>query len=75
MARRIFILNDLFVVPEARRRKVGRKLLDAAAQFGREAGAVRLALSTALDNVSAQTLYESAGWHRDNVFCAYQLPL
>jgi ribosomal protein S18 acetylase RimI-like enzyme len=75
MARRILILNDLFVAPDARRRKVARKLLDAAAQFGREAGAVRLVLSTALDNVPAQTLYESAGWHRDKVFCTYQLPL
>jgi len=75
MARRIFILNDLFVSPEARRRKVGRALLAAAANFGREAGALRLVLSTALDNASAQALYESAGWQRDRVFCTYTLPL
>ena len=74
-ARRIFILNDLFVTPEARRRKVGRALLTAAADFGRDAGALRLALSTALDNFSAQALYESADWQRDKVFCTYTLPL
>ncbi len=74
-ARRIFILNDLYVAPEARRRKVGRALLDAAARFAREAGAARLVLSTALDNVSAQALYESAGWQRDNEFYTYLLPL
>jgi ribosomal protein S18 acetylase RimI-like enzyme len=74
-ARRIFILNDLFVTPEARRRKVGRALLNAAADFGRDAGAARLVLSTALENDKAQALYESAGWQRDKVFCTYALPL
>ena len=74
-ARRIFILNDLFVTPEGRRRGVGRSLLEAAADFGRSAGAARLTLSTALDNSSAQALYASAGWQRDHVFCVYTLPL
>jgi GNAT superfamily N-acetyltransferase len=74
-ARRIFILNDLYVIPEARRRKVGHALLEAVAEFGRRNGAVRLTLSTALSNSSAQALYERAGWKRDSVFCAYNLPL
>jgi ribosomal protein S18 acetylase RimI-like enzyme len=75
MARRIFVLNDLFVLPVARRTGVGASLLRAAAEFGQQAGAARLTLSTALDNVSAQALYESAGWRRDTVFCTYNLPL
>lgn len=75
LARPIFILNDLFVIPEARRRKVGRRLLQAAAEFGMQAGAARLALSTALDNASAQALYESSGWQRDKGWCTYTLPL
>ncbi len=75
LARRTFILNDLFVVPEARRRRVGHLLLQAAAGFGRKVGAARLTLSTALDNAPAQALYESLGWRRDHVFCAYALPL
>jgi ribosomal protein S18 acetylase RimI-like enzyme len=74
-AKRIFVLNDLFVVPEARRRKVGNLLLQAAAEFGRKVGAARLTLSTALDNTGAQALYKSTGWQRDNVFCTYTLPL
>jgi GNAT superfamily N-acetyltransferase len=41
-ARRIFILNDLFVDPGARRSGVGQQLLEAAAEFGRSAGAARL---------------------------------
>ena len=75
LARRIFVLNDLFVVPEARRLGVAQLLLEAAANFGRKAGAARLTLSTALDNTPAQALYESTGWRRDTVFCAYNLPL
>jgi GNAT superfamily N-acetyltransferase len=75
LAKRIFILNDLFVVPQARRRKVGQLLLQAAAEFGRKVGAARLTLSTALDNAPAQALYERSGWRRDHVFCTYTLPL
>jgi ribosomal protein S18 acetylase RimI-like enzyme len=75
LAKRIFVLNDLFVVPEGRRRKVGHLLLRAAAEFGRKVGAARLSLSTALDNAAAQALYESSGWRRDHVFCTYTLPL
>src|SRR5947209_4483653 len=41
----IFILNDLFVSEEARRGGAGSKLLRAAAEYGRSAGALRLALS------------------------------
>jgi ribosomal protein S18 acetylase RimI-like enzyme len=63
------------VIPEARRRKVAKALLEAAAEFGRRNGAVRLTLSTALTNSAAQGLYERAGWKRETVFCAYNLPL
>jgi len=72
---RIFILNDLFVAPEARRRGAGSALLYAAAEYGRRTGALRLVLSTEVTNTSAQSLYEKLGWKRDTVFCAYQLAL
>jgi GNAT superfamily N-acetyltransferase len=74
-AARIFILNDLFVSPEARRKRVGALLLDAAAHFGREAGAVRLTLSTEVTNETAQALYESEGWKRQTEFYSYDLTL
>ncbi|AXQ31446.1 GNAT family N-acetyltransferase [Solimonas sp. K1W22B-7] len=74
-ARRTYTLNDLFVVPEARRRGVALRLLEAAAAFGREQGAARLSLATALDNIPAQRLYESLGWKRDEAFCHYHLAL
>jgi len=72
---RIFILNDLFVSPEARTRGAGAALLNAAAEYGRRAGAVRLALSTELTNTTAQAVYEHNGWKRDTVFCSYNLTL
>ena len=72
---RIFVLNDLFVSPQARRRGVGRLLLEAAAEFGRNAGATRLVLSTELTNKTAQSLYERLGWKRDTLFCSYELTL
>lgn len=75
LAKPIFVLNDLFVVPAARRRQIGRQLLRAAAEFGNRAGAASLTLSTALDNSPARELYESSGWHRDTLFCTYTLPL
>ena len=72
---RIFILNDLFVAPEARRRGAGSALLQAAAEYGRRAGALRLVLSTEISNTTAQSVYERTGWMRDTVFCVYQLAL
>jgi ribosomal protein S18 acetylase RimI-like enzyme len=74
-AQRIFILNDLFVDPAVRRSGVGRALLEAAADFGRNAGAARLTLSTAHANSSAQSLYEATGWLRDEKFRSYHLAL
>jgi len=72
---RIFVLNDLFVSPKTRRTGAGSALLQAAADYGRSAGAVRLALSTAVDNSTAQSLYERLGWKRDTAFYVYQLTL
>jgi GNAT superfamily N-acetyltransferase len=72
---RIFVFNDLYVAPEARRNGAGQALLEAAAEYGRRTGAVRLALSTELTNRAAQALYEKNGWKRDEVFCGYQLEL
>ncbi len=72
---RIFILNDLFVAPEARGQGVATTLLRRAAEFGREEGAVRLVLSTATDNFTAQAVYEREGWLRDDAFLTYRLAL
>ena len=74
-AARIFVLNDLFVQPEARRMRVGALLLAAAASFARAVGAVRLTLSTEITNEAAQALYEAEGWTRQSDFYVYNLAL
>lgn len=65
---RTFILNDLYVRPQARRKGVARRLLVAAEQFGAALGAARLTLTTAITNEAAQALYVAAGWKRDEKF-------
>lgn len=72
---RIYILNDLFVDPQARRNGAGVALLQAAAEYGRRVGALRLVLSTELTNTAAQSLYEKLGWKRNDEFCTYQIAL
>lgn len=71
----IFILNDLFVTPAARRHGVGLSLLRTAKEFARAIGAVRLTLSTQVTNSTAQALYEAEGWSRQSEFDVYNLTL
>lgn len=73
-ARHTWILNDLFVLPETRRQRIGDALLNAAKSHAIETGAKRLSLSTAHDN-PAQKLYESSGYVRNNAFYQYDLTL
>ena len=70
-----FVLNDLFVASQARGKGFAKLLLAAACDYGRSVGAIRLSLSTAVDNDSAQSLYEVAGWIRDNQFSGYTISL
>lgn len=72
---RIWILNDLFVVPDARGHGVAQALLQHAQQWGQETHAKRLVLTTAIDNVAAQRVYEKLGWQRDTAFRHYELAL
>jgi ribosomal protein S18 acetylase RimI-like enzyme len=74
-AARSYVLYDLFVVPEARKRGIGAALLRQAVDFGRAAGAVSLSLSTAVTNHTAQALYEAQGWRRDAEFYSYDYKL
>ena len=59
---RLWILNDLYVDASARRSGAGRALLDAAADFARNDGAVGIVLETTRDNANARALYRNAGW-------------
>ena len=68
---RIFVLNDLFVDGRARGNSVAAKLLAAAVHYAQSLGAVRLTLSTEITNTTAQSVYEGAGWKRDEQFYVY----
>ena len=74
-AARVWVLNDLFVAQGARRQGVAQALIDAAAAFARNDGAIRLELETMPDNQPARTLYEAHGWQRYDDTLRYRLPL
>jgi len=62
---RLMVLNDLFVVPEVRRKGVAKKLMDAAVKLANEEGCGGLILETTEDNVQAQSLYKKLGWKEE----------
>lgn len=70
-AQPIYALYDLFVLPTARKAGAGRLLLQAAQAQAAAEGKARMDLTTARTNLPAQSLYESVGWVRDDVFLAY----
>ena len=72
LADRTFVLYDLFVTPAARGTGAGRALMEAAESYARAHGAARLQLQTAKTNKIGQSLYESCGWKRDDLFYVYE---
>ena len=72
LANRTFVLYDLFVTPAARGTGAGRALMEAAESYARSNGAARLMLQTARTNTVGQSLYESCGWKRDDLFYVYE---
>jgi ribosomal protein S18 acetylase RimI-like enzyme len=72
---RLWLLNDLYVAPDARTGGIGRALVLRAQALAEETGACGLELVTARTNVTAQRLYQSLGWHRDDEFLRYELGL
>jgi ribosomal protein S18 acetylase RimI-like enzyme len=72
-AKRIWILNDLFVLESARQLGVAKQLMDSARQLAIETDAKGLALKTAKTNKAAQALYESLDYQQDTEFLSYFL--
>ena len=69
--KRLWILNDLFVTPAARRQGMAGALMAAAEAFARDSGARGLVLATQKTNANAKALYESRGWMPDADFDHY----
>ncbi|MBW8889396.1 MAG: GNAT family N-acetyltransferase [Fibrobacteres bacterium] len=71
--RRLWILNDLYVHPEARRSGTAKALMAAAEGFARADGAKGLALATQIGNRTAQELYAKMGYRKEEAFYHYSL--
>lgn len=69
--KRLWILNDLYVDADARKRGVGQALMQRAEDYARETNTRGLFLRTAIENETAQHLYEQCGWVRDTKFYRY----
>jgi GNAT superfamily N-acetyltransferase len=64
-AARVGVMNDLFVLPEARGQGAAEALIAACAERCREHGAATLEWQTAKDNLRAQAVYERVGAKRE----------
>jgi len=71
--KRIWILNDLYVTAGARRRGIGKRLMDAARDHAVKTDAICLELTTEHNNTTAQALFERYDYVRDTVFYKYVL--
>ncbi|GAB2801045.1 GNAT family N-acetyltransferase [Halomonas shantousis] len=66
-------LADLYVSSEVRGQGIGTALMRAADALAASQGVHRLTLNTQVHNHTAQRLYASLGWKRNDAFYAYTL--
>lgn len=72
---RIFVLNDLYVDENHRKKGVAKMLLDEAKNYAKQHNAVRLTLSTAKANKTAQGLYEANGYVVEEEYLNYNFTI
>lgn len=73
-----WILNDLYVAEDYRKQGIGEKLIKTAMDFAKTNGSTFVQLETAIDNFTAQHLYESIGFVKqgnDEDFFLYKIAL
>jgi len=70
-----WILNDLFVKEEFRKRGVAEALIHAVKKFASETGAAYVMLETHISNDAAYRLYERTGFIKDNDHFYYYLEI
>ena len=63
-AKRNWHIADLYVEQSQRKLGIGNRLLQTAINYSREQNAVFVSLNTALDNYTAQNLYEKFGFEK-----------
>ena len=77
-AHKNWTLNDLYVDGNYRKQGIGQLLIKAAMEFAKKDGASYVELSTAMDNFTAQSLYEAVGFEKqepDKDFFSYRVQL
>ncbi|PSU21259.1 GNAT family N-acetyltransferase [Photobacterium phosphoreum] len=68
---RTWLLYDLFVTESSRCHGIAKLLLDQADKIAEDTNASFIMLSTAVDNLKAQKLYEKNGYEKDIEFLTY----
>src|SRR5690242_17292479 len=71
-------LNDLYVDKDYRRQGIGEKLIKTAMEYAKSDNANFVELSTAVDNYTAQSIYEKIGFKKqepDTAFYTYRIDL
>ena len=69
--KRSWVLNDLYVIENARKKRFAEKLINKAINFAEETGAKGVLLETAKENVTAQSLYEKVGFIKESTYFYY----
>ncbi|AFZ55712.1 GNAT family N-acetyltransferase [Anabaena cylindrica FACHB-243] len=72
---RIWILNDLYVEESYRRRGIAKLLMNTAEEYAKKNGAIRVILATQITNTTAQKLYETRDYIKNEDFYHYALQL
>jgi len=62
--KRIWILNDLYVHKDFRKKGIGEALIKHTFEYARKTGRIKVILETGNDNIQAQKLYEKIGFER-----------
>ena len=74
-AKKIWQLNDLYVLREERNKGIGKLLLNQARKFAKKDGATKITLETEKSNYKAQHLYESLGYKKDIKYDNFSLTI
>lgn len=66
-----WVLNDLYVIDEARGLGLGRALMEQAEKYAQRTHAKGIELETSLENTVAQSLYEDLGYLENKRYKRY----